>query len=121
MYTLYASNYQSALDALAECRENSTFFVALEQLRAAAGNDIEAFLIMPIQRIPRYELLLRDLLKCTTDDHPDYHNINEALKNMKQIAEHVNSFVKQYQNSARAMQLGLEVRPSSGIICRRNV
>ena len=29
------------------------------------------FLIMPVQRIPRYSLLLRELVKVTPPDHPD--------------------------------------------------
>jgi len=27
---------------------------------------------MPVQRIPRYKLLLTELLKHTPEDHPDY-------------------------------------------------
>jgi len=32
---------------------------------------LESIIIMPIQRIPRYKLLLEDLLKRTPDAHPD--------------------------------------------------
>lgn len=37
---------------------------------------------MPVQRIPRYNLLLRDLIRQTKPDHPDYNNIQEALKHI---------------------------------------
>lgn len=33
---------------------------------------LESFLIMPIQRLPKYELIFKDLLKKTDSDHPDY-------------------------------------------------
>ena len=36
---------------------------------------LENLLIMPVQRLPRYNLLLRDLLKQTKDDHPDYEGL----------------------------------------------
>jgi hypothetical protein len=32
---------------------------------------LESIIIMPIQRIPRYKLLLEDLLKRTPEAHPD--------------------------------------------------
>ena len=37
--------------------------------------NLESLMIEPIQRLPRYELIFRDLLKRTSDDHPDYKNI----------------------------------------------
>jgi hypothetical protein len=49
-----------------------------------------SFLIMPVQRIPRYALLLRDLLKNTWEDHPDYENIQKALKLIESIGMDVN-------------------------------
>ena len=41
--------------------------------------NLPAFLICPVQRLPRYLLILRDLQKCTPEDHPDYPNLKEAL------------------------------------------
>lgn len=37
---------------------------------------LSSFLIMPIQRIPRYELLLRELKKKTPEQHPDFDKID---------------------------------------------
>jgi hypothetical protein len=86
MYTAYASNYNVALEVLRKLRDTPKTSDLLEDLRKKAGNDIEAFLIKPVQRIPRYELLLRDLLKHTVDSHPDYKNIEDSLNKMKDIA-----------------------------------
>jgi FYVE/RhoGEF/PH domain-containing protein 3 len=41
---------------------------------------LQAFLVTPVQRIPRYKLLLEDLYKHTPTDHPDYKSLNEAIK-----------------------------------------
>lgn len=43
---------------------------------------------MPIQRIPRYKLLLTELVKNTEPTHPDRKHAQTALGN-KQIAVHV--------------------------------
>jgi hypothetical protein len=49
---------------------------------------------MPIQRVPRYELLLRELLKITPPNHSDYDNIVLALEKIKSLAAFVNRWVK---------------------------
>lgn len=36
--------------------------------------DVQGALLEPVQRIPRYKLLLSDYLKRTPEDHPDYEN-----------------------------------------------
>jgi hypothetical protein len=42
--------------------------------------NLESFLVKPIQRLPKYELIFKDLLKKTNTDHPDYENIKQAYK-----------------------------------------
>jgi hypothetical protein len=51
-------------------------------------------LITPIQRIPRYNLLLSDLVKQTEDSHPDYTNLTAALQETLKVAEHLNERVR---------------------------
>ena len=46
--------------------------------------NLPAFLICPVQRLPRYLLILRDLQKCTPEDHPDYLHLQEALTLIKE-------------------------------------
>lgn len=67
---------------------------------------------MPIQRIPRYELLLKELFKvrlswdcvvdhalilwqCTPEGHPDVQLLTDALKMIKEIASYVNEDIRQ--------------------------
>lgn len=40
--------------------------------------DLQSFLIMPVQRFPRYELLLREVLKHTPADHVDRDSLQKA-------------------------------------------
>jgi hypothetical protein len=42
--------------------------------------DINSLLIQPVQRIPRYLLLLRELAKHTEPDHKDFANINTVRR-----------------------------------------
>jgi len=52
------------------------------------GKKLEAYLILPVQRIPRYVLLLGDLCKCTNKTHKDYDLVKQAhqkIENMLRI------------------------------------
>jgi hypothetical protein len=41
-------------------------------------------LIVPVQRIPRYVLLLEDMVKNTWENHKDLPNLQLALEKLKQ-------------------------------------
>jgi len=60
---------------------------------------------MPIQRIPRYPLLLQDLLRYMPEDHKDYKNLNSALDKMSQIAQHVNERKREYENLKKIVDI----------------
>ncbi|KAH9259828.1 hypothetical protein BASA81_002254 [Batrachochytrium salamandrivorans] len=67
LYTQYATNYANARQCIAKLLENGSLFV-LEDWELALRNEpkrtgMEGFLILPIQRIPRYVLLLTELGK----------------------------------------------------------
>lgn len=83
-------------------------------------NDIAALLIMPIQRIPRYVLLLsvwdqclcvfvllltifQDLVKHTEPDHSDYKNLQQAVSHITSIAEFVNHKKQEADNLGRLL------------------
>ena len=44
-----------------------------------SGKTFMSYYITPVQRYPRYPLLIRDLIKCTPDFHPDKHYLTKAL------------------------------------------
>lgn len=61
------------------------------------GLTLPSYLITVIQRTPRYILLLKDLLKRTPEDHPDYQNLVEAVSVMEKLAAYINDQLKQAQ------------------------
>eukprot|EP01128_Nolandella_sp_AFSM9_P003526 TRINITY_DN1519_c0_g1_i1.p1 TRINITY_DN1519_c0_g1~~TRINITY_DN1519_c0_g1_i1.p1 ORF type:complete len:595 (+),score=89.83 TRINITY_DN1519_c0_g1_i1:50-1786(+) len=68
----------------------------------------ENLLITPVQRIPRYNLLLADLWKNTPEDHPDDVSLYKAIEFMKKVAAHVNLSVAKNQNFGKLTGEGLE-------------
>lgn len=51
------------------------------------GLSLDSFLITPVQRVPRYRMLLEELLKETHSSHPDYDDLHAALALVSQAAE----------------------------------
>lgn len=66
---------------------------------------LESLLITPIQRIPRYNLLLADLIKNTPEGHPDLQNLKDSLKKMIEMAEQVNLAIKFTENKKKLIQI----------------
>ncbi|KAK5582495.1 hypothetical protein RB653_004080 [Dictyostelium firmibasis] len=98
VYTIYVNNYNNSIQTITECMEIPKFASLLEKNRNQFGLDLSAFLIAPIQRIPRYILLLQDLLKNTKESHPDHQDLSLALKKMKDVAEYVNEKKREAEN-----------------------
>ena len=49
----------------------------------------------------RYRLLLKELLKRTPTDHPDFNNVARALKIISKVASHINRTLKTYEQAMR--------------------
>eukprot|EP00966_Prymnesium_polylepis_P020165 465028-Prymnesium_polylepis.1 len=55
-----------------------------------AGGGLINLLIQPVQRVPRYKLLLEQLLKLTPADHPDHAPTKDSLAAISRLAVGVN-------------------------------
>ncbi|KAL5007497.1 hypothetical protein ScPMuIL_016303 [Solemya velum] len=54
--------------------------------------DLGALLIKPVQRVLKYPLLLRELLKVTEEEHPDKIGIQQAIQKMTNVATAINEY-----------------------------
>ncbi|KAJ4453901.1 putative actin-binding protein frabin-beta [Paratrimastix pyriformis] len=112
MYSDYASNYDSASSFIRKKLMKDPIFEEFLQIQYAQPGvtlDLESYLILPIQRIPRYNLLLQDMLAHTWPDHPDYGPLQEALEKMRETALHVDSYLRTVEvlNKVHAIQESL--------------
>ncbi|KAJ3586876.1 hypothetical protein NHX12_013268 [Muraenolepis orangiensis] len=58
---------------------------------------LEGYLLSPIQRICKYPLLLKELLKRTPKKHTDYPAVEEALQAMKAVCSNINETKRQME------------------------
>ncbi|KFM63639.1 Rho guanine nucleotide exchange factor 17, partial [Stegodyphus mimosarum] len=92
-YIEFINNWKTARDAIKSTSlAKPAFAKFLEHTsREHKGKlTLDALLIMPVQRIPRYELLIKELLKHTPMDHPDYKLLLQAQKEVHDLAIKIN-------------------------------
>ncbi len=59
VYSTYVNKHPSAIELLIKLqRSSSRFRKFLDECMNKTGMDVESYLILPIQRLPRYELIL---------------------------------------------------------------
>eukprot|EP00007_Cunea_sp_BSH-02190019_P001933 CAMPEP_0174240512 /NCGR_PEP_ID=MMETSP0417-20130205/19112_1 /TAXON_ID=242541 /ORGANISM="Mayorella sp, Strain BSH-02190019" /LENGTH=805 /DNA_ID=CAMNT_0015319609 /DNA_START=29 /DNA_END=2443 /DNA_ORIENTATION=+ len=109
LYTQYVQNFNTASTTLQDLKLQSPglckLLVECGKSKRAKNKDISSFLIMPVQRIPRYALLLDNLLKYTPEDHPDYKDLSEAVTKVKDVANYVNEKAKEAENIQKVLNV----------------
>lgn len=63
--------------------------------------DLPSLLIQPVQRMPRYQLLIRELIKKTPKEHIDYKELEKALEKCTEINVFTNKSKKEYDNKKK--------------------
>eukprot|EP00002_Diphylleia_rotans_P008582 TRINITY_DN1852_c0_g1_i1.p1 TRINITY_DN1852_c0_g1~~TRINITY_DN1852_c0_g1_i1.p1 ORF type:complete len:1197 (+),score=251.22 TRINITY_DN1852_c0_g1_i1:88-3678(+) len=97
IYGGYLDNYEAAAATLKRCLQSSNFSLFMKETMkdpACQNLDLLSFLIQPVQRIPRYKLLLDELIKATPDTDPDHSSLASASSIVKKTASHANSRIK---------------------------
>ena len=99
LYQKYVSHFERAAQRLSECRDKTPVFAQFLDGKTAAGfMPLDSYLIMPVQRIPRYKLLLEEIIKHKPDDDEDQADLREALKKVKSQAEECNEATRRREN-----------------------
>ncbi|ELW64703.1 Phosphatidylinositol 3,4,5-trisphosphate-dependent Rac exchanger 2 protein [Tupaia chinensis] len=102
IYDEYCSNHEKAQKLLLELnkiRTIRTFLLNCMLLGGRKNTDVplEGYLVTPIQRICKYPLLLKELLKRTPRKHSDYAAVMEALQAMKAVCSNINEAKRQME------------------------
>lgn len=105
IYVDYVNNFEHSVALTDKLKKKNQefdkFLIKAEKIPACRGLTFESFLIMPVQRVPRYVMLLMDLLKNTWKDHPDYNDIEAALKKMKETGDFINESKRNAEGSEK--------------------
>ncbi|KAF9913250.1 hypothetical protein EC991_000012 [Linnemannia zychae] len=141
MYSNYVKTYTSALTHINDCMNRNdrfTEFLKSTARRPECKNlDFQSYLMLPVQRIPRYRMLLESLLRHTPEDHPDHRKLQTAFESMEQTANFVNETIRQHEMFGEMVELQSKItgmnepliipgrmmlkRGNVWKVCRRNV
>jgi len=105
LYSIYASNHDASLMKLEECKKKRKEFARFLDVchgdTSCRGLFLNAFLIKPIQRLCKYPLLLRELIKFTPEEHPDHEQLKEANERVSKVMNYVNEAKRLAEGMAR--------------------
>ena len=110
MYIVYVSNFELSTLKIRELRRkpNSKFVELVHEVFVNLGdptNDLASMLVTPVQRIPRYVMMLKDLLKHTSTQHPDYNNLLKAVKIMTDTTVLVDRKAEDAKNAQKVLEV----------------
>ncbi|KAJ3372074.1 hypothetical protein GGF31_002336 [Allomyces arbusculus] len=116
MYSMFISNADKGISELSRWlskRKKLRAFLA-ETAKKPGHHQInlQSYLLLPIQRIPRYRLLLRDLVKHTPVDHPDYADLSLALAEVERRADEINERKRDQENVDKLVAIHARLRGS---------
>ncbi|XP_034655759.1 uncharacterized protein LOC117893295 [Drosophila subobscura] len=100
LYSVYAFDYRGALFIIQDLiLKNPVFRKFLEQTesRPEVQRKLNSLMIVPIQRVPRYKLLLEQVLLYTSPADADYKLLKESVKEIDATAAHINACVEEQE------------------------
>ncbi|XP_059137755.1 FYVE, RhoGEF and PH domain-containing protein 2 isoform X2 [Peromyscus eremicus] len=127
MYSEYVKNFERAAELLATWMDKSQPFqevVTRIQLSEASGSlTLQHHMLEPVQRIPRYELLLKEYVQKLPAQAPDRADAQKALDMIFSAAQHSNAAIAEMERLQGLWEvyqrLGLEddiVDPSNTLL-----
>jgi hypothetical protein len=109
LYQRYVNGHAQSRRRIAELEEqNAEFRGLLEKAKRdprCQKNNIGDLLIMPVQRLPRYQLLLEGLMKYTPVDHSDFKSLAEAMQQIRHLVAQVNDSEKDQDSQLKLFEL----------------
>jgi len=113
MYTMYCSNQANALQTIEEVKKKDKKFRECLEIchkdPKCRGLFLQSFLIKPIQRVCKYPLLLRELIRYTPEDHPDFEPLNAAMSKINEVVGKINEGQRMLEGLQRIVELQSQI------------
>jgi len=116
MYSVYLTGYEACIKAISRLTKSSKKFneflnsTVKTELAKHGSLDLMSYLVMPVQRVPRYVLLLRELKKHTLPSNPAFDKIHKALTSLLATATHINEMKRSVENVTKLLSLEQQIR-----------
>jgi len=116
-YVTFSTKYKAALTELQHQAETSSVSKFLEAKQQEDPHNLRLadYLIKPIQRLCKYPLIFRELLKSTPEDHKDRNFMKETMASLEALTTHVNECNQAAEDQEALLMIEETI---SGIDCR---
>lgn len=109
-YVPYLGGYENALNVMKKLNKKNKKFKKLmddvdEKLVKVDGKRLLDYLITPVQRLPRYVLLLQELIKYSSENHPQYGEMLTTFDQIKKVAASVNEAKRSLEQKQKLMDI----------------
>ncbi|XP_044307357.1 FYVE, RhoGEF and PH domain-containing protein 3 [Varanus komodoensis] len=109
MYGEYVKNFDRAMDMVNTWIQRSSPFkdiIQNIQKQEICGNlTLQHHMLEPVQRIPRYELLLKDYLKKLPGESPDRKDAEKSLELISTAANHSNAAIRKMEKMHKLLEV----------------
>lgn len=96
LYISYVGNYCRVLETLEKLSKNKEWNDFCQKTEEEINKEersplhIAALLIMPVQRVPRYVLLVKEFIKYTPKDNSEYEGLESGFKKLTETGKYIN-------------------------------
>ncbi|XP_067855854.1 FYVE, RhoGEF and PH domain-containing protein 4-like isoform X2 [Heptranchias perlo] len=109
MYAEYVKNFEKAMELLKTWMSRSPQFKAIvediQKQEICGSLTIQHHMLEPVQRIPRYELLLKDYLKKLPQDDSDRKDAEKSLEIISTAATHSNAAIRMMEKMKKLIDV----------------
>jgi hypothetical protein len=89
--------------------QNQNFVNALDLIEQQY-DPITSLIVEPVQRMPRYHLLLKEVLKATPDWHSDFQPLQQAMEKLQKDAKIADKALAEVSRRAKLLELEKTIR-----------
>lgn len=120
MYSEYTNNYKTAVHIFEECMRKKRVFGEivrqLEQLPECEHLSLVSHLICPVQRVMRYQLLLKEYQKNLSPNDPDWEDTEIALTLVLEAASHANEMMRKLDRYRNVLEIQEQLGNSIALV-----
>jgi len=109
IYRSYVSEYDSVMNLVESMRNSREKFRNFLYEREKSQDSFYSYLILPVQRVPRYRLLLESLLKASPTGSPERTDVSSALEAIKKLCQQINEHKREIERITRLGQIQSQI------------
>jgi len=109
VYVQYLNDYPKMLEIQTSLGKKKAFREFMANVRTHLPSDLMSLMIQPVQRVPRYVLLLKELKKFTLVSHPEHDDLGHALAEVCKVALDINEGRRKMEQQSQLVDIANKV------------